>query len=96
MEEHIWSDDANCKDMDTELFFDKYEENPDLRPAIDMLCADCPVVRQCFAVAVSTKKSFGVWGGIYFENGKISKQFNNHRTKQDWAEKWLNLTTDSE
>jgi Transcription factor WhiB len=90
-----WKEDAACIDLDTEFFFDKYEEDVDLRPAIDALCATCPVVRQCFATAVSTK-GWGVWGGIYFENGKISREFNKHRSKQDWAEKWTNLTMDRE
>ena len=54
----------------------------------------CPVARQCFAVGVS-QKEWGVWGGIYLENGKISREFNKHRTKQDWAAKWQELTTDS-
>lgn len=95
MDQDRWKKDADCQDMDTELFFDKYEENIDLRPAIDALCADCPVVRQCFADAVS-HKGWGVWGGVYFENGKISREFNKHRSKEDWAKKWVNLTMDGD
>lgn len=96
MDKHEWRKDANCKGLDTELFFDKYEEDLNVRPAIDALCANCPVVRQCFAIAASQKNSYGVWGGVYFENGKVSREFNKHRTKQDWAEKWINLTIDTE
>lgn len=90
-----WENDASCKDFDTNLFFDKYEEDLSIRPAIDKLCADCPVVRQCFATGVSSK-AYGVHGGVYLEKGKVSREFNKHRNKQDWAQKWLNLTTDSE
>lgn len=90
---HEWKDDASCKDFDTELFFDKYEENVDLRPAIDNLCFSCPVARMCLAVGVS-QKTWGVWGGVYLEDGKISREFNRHRTKQDWANTWQNLTND--
>lgn len=92
----FWQKDARCLNYDTNLFFDKYEEDLNLRVAIDNLCASCPVARKCFAVGISQKDSWGVWGGVYLENGKISKEFNNHRTKEQWAETWQNLTNDSE
>lgn len=88
-----WRDDALCDGYDTNLFFDKYEENEKLRSAIDKLCSGCPVARHCFAVGVSNKE-WGVWGGIYLENGKISKEFGSHRTKDDWGTTWEYLTTD--
>lgn len=90
---HGWKDDADCLNYDVNLFFDKYEEDESVRPAIDTLCAECPLARQCFAVGVS-QKEWGIWGGIYLENGKISREFNRHRTKQQWAEKWQKLTMD--
>jgi hypothetical protein len=94
MDKHEWKDHGSCKDFDTNLFFDKYEENLELRPAIDKLCSTCPMVRQCFAVGVS-QKEWGVWGGVYVENGKISREYNKHRSKDDWAKTWQNLTMDS-
>lgn len=90
-----WKNDAACMDFDTNLFFDKYEEDVELRPAIDDFCSTCPVARMCFAVGV-TNKEYGVWGGVYLEKGKISREFNNHRSKQDWADTWQRLTTDKE
>jgi hypothetical protein len=95
MENEYWQDDARCLNYDTNLFFDKYEEDEKLRVAIDNLCSGCPVARKCFAVGISNKET-GVWGGVYLANGKISKEFNKHRTKQQWAETWQNLTNDSE
>jgi hypothetical protein len=94
MDKNEWKDRADCVDFDTNLFFDKYEEDLSLRPAIDQLCSDCPLARHCFAVGVS-QKEWGVWGGIYLENGKISREFNKHRTKKQWAEIWKNLTMDN-
>ena len=94
MNKNEWKDEGLCRDYDTNLFFDKYEEDIDLRPAIDNLCSQCPMARQCFAVAVS-QKEWGVWGGIYVENGKISREFNKHRTKEDWAKTWSYLTMDN-
>lgn len=95
MSDNSWKNKARCNGFDTELFFDKYEEDVDLRKDVDELCASCPVVRQCFAVGIS-QKGWGVWGGVYMENGKISREFNRHRTKADWAEKWANLTMDKD
>lgn len=93
MQSYEWMKKAACKDYDVNLFFDKYEEDTVLRPAIDKICADCPVARTCFAIGVS-QKSTGVWGGVYLDNGKISREFNRHRTKQQWGETWKYLTID--
>lgn len=91
MKQHLWKDESACLDYDTNLFFDKYEEDVSLRSAIDTICKGCSVRKTCFAVGVSGKE-WGVWGGIFIENGKISKEFNNHKTKQDWGATWQNLT----
>jgi hypothetical protein len=88
-----WKDDAACLGYDTDLFFDKYEEREKLRPSIDKLCSTCPVAKECFAVGVS-QKEWGVWGGIYLENGKISREFNRHKTKEAWGKTWSYLTMD--
>jgi len=88
-----WKDDASCLEYDWNLFFDKYEEDTALRPAIDKLCSECPVARQCFAVGVS-QKEWGVWGGVYLEHGSISREFNRHRNKAQWGVLWQTLTTD--
>jgi hypothetical protein len=91
MYKHKWKDDALCIDYDTNIFFDKYEEDEALRPAIDSLCARCPAMKDCFSVGIS-QKEWGVWGGVYLEGGEISKEFNNHRSKSDWATTWQILT----
>lgn len=90
-----WKNDAACEGWDVNIFFDKYEEDLELRPAVDEYCQDCPVARMCFASGI-TNKEYGVWGGVYLEKGKISKEFNSHKTKQDWAKTWEILTTDKE
>jgi len=94
MDKHDWKNDARCKGYDPNLFFDKYEENEKLRPAIEKLCSECPVMRECFAVGVS-QKEWGVWGGVYLENGKISREFSSHKDKADWGKTWQSLTIDS-
>ena len=91
MHKNRWKDNATCIDYDTNIFFDKYEEDEQLRLGIDNLCAGCPVSRTCFAVGISTKE-WGVWGGVYLEDGEISKEFNSHKTKESWSETWQYLT----
>ena len=76
------------------MFFDTYEQDQNLRLAIDEVCSSCPMARTCFAVGVS-QKEYGVWGGVYLENGKISREFNNHRKKAEWAKVWQYLTIDN-
>jgi hypothetical protein len=93
VDKHEWKDRAACLGFDTNIFFDKYEEEEAFRPGIDSICHSCPVIKQCFAVGIS-QKEWGVWGGIYLENGKISREFSKHRSKEDWAESWKALTMD--
>lgn len=90
-----WKDSAACLEYDTNLFFDKYEEDFLLRPAIDKLCNGCPVQKTCFAVGVSSKE-YGIWGGIYLESGAISKEFNDHKSPEDWSVIWQNLTLEAD
>lgn len=91
MNKHEWKNSAHCQGLDTNLFFDKYEEDESLRRGIEEICKECPVKRICFAIGVSNKE-WGVWGGIYLEGGKVSREFGKHRTKQEWAEAWQSLT----
>lgn len=94
MNKHLWKESAACKDFDTNLFFDKYEEDKDVAGMVDSLCVQCPAQRQCLAYAVSNQE-WGVWGGVYFEGGKISKEFNSHKTKEDWFNVWSGITLES-
>ena len=91
MNRNEWKDEASCLGLETNLFFDEYEDNEEIRPAIDKICSGCPVAKQCFAVGIS-QKEWGVWGGIYLEKGKVSREFNRTKSKGDWANTWLNLT----
>lgn len=91
MDKHSWKEKGRCFGFDTNLFFDRYEEDERLRLAIDDLCRECPVRKLCFAVGINGKE-WGVWGGVYLENGDISREFNKHRTKESWGKTWASLT----
>lgn len=86
-----WKDEARCLGMDTNIFFDKYEEDRAIAARIDSFCMECPVRKQCFAVGVSNKE-WGVWGGVYLKEGNIDKEFNQHKNKQSWFDTWQSLT----
>jgi len=86
-----WSKKSKCLNLDTDFFFDKYEEDPVLAKGIDKLCSMCQVQRDCLATAIS-KQEWGVWGGVYLEGGKISKEFNKHKNNNDWFEIWSSVT----
>jgi len=73
------------------MFFDKYEESNQIKIAVDKICSECPVRRQCLAVGVS-RQEWGVWGGIYLEKGKISKDMNSHKKQDEFFDLWLSLT----
>ena len=93
MKQHLWKDNAACLGLENNLFFDKYEDDVNVRPIVDSVCSTCPVRKTCFAVGVSNKE-WGIWGGIYLENGEISREFSNHRSKVGWASTWESLTMD--
>jgi hypothetical protein len=91
MQDHSWKYKAACLGEDTNDFFDTYEEDIESRSLIDKICRQCPVRKICFATAISNKET-GVWGGIYLEQGDISREFSKHKTRQDWADTWQALT----
>ena len=95
MKQHLWKDQALCLGSNTDIFFDKYEDQEGSRNEIDLLCKKCPVRKICFANGVSGKE-WGVWGGVYLENGEISKEFNKHKNKKDWSLVWQSLTMEQQ
>lgn len=94
MKKDVWMKEASCLNLDTNMFFDKYEEDLDIRHVVDTLCKKCPARRQCLTSGVS-RQEWGTWGGIYLEKGKISKEFNSHKTKTAWFDVWSALTMES-
>lgn len=90
-----WKDKAKCLGLDTNLFFDKYEEDQHLARSVDKICQSCPVNQECFATGISGKE-WGLWGGVYLKDGKIDKEFNIHKTKEDWFKTWESLTMEVE
>ncbi len=63
-----WWQLAKCRGMDTNIFYDKAEENPIIYDNAKQLCMACPVRRSCLAEGTKYK-GFGIWGGEYLQLG---------------------------
>lgn len=81
---NMWVTDALCAGTDTELYFDKYELDQDSAKNTDRLCISCPVIKECFDYGVKTE-SFGVWGGVFLNDGKLDNVRNSHKTNETWS-----------
>jgi len=78
-----WFHLAICKGMDTNLFYDKYESDPNIARNIDEMCFSCPVMKMCHQSGVENDE-YGVWGGVYLTAGSIDKSKNLHKKSEDW------------
>ena len=88
-----WSLEAECLTLDERHFFEWYENGSTLASMVDKkYCNVCPVQQTCLAIGAA-RKEWGVWGGIYLEDGQISEEHNQHKTEDDWKNLWLRLTT---
>lgn len=91
---HRWQEDGSCVGLAREWFFERYENDPEIRPIVDELCANCPVRRTCFSNGFveddNGNKTWGIWGGIYFTDGKIDEELNNHKDWQAYYEAMTN------
>jgi hypothetical protein len=80
--------DAACEGLDPNTFFETYEESAEgdgsfARGIDHQYCFKCPILQQCLEDGIKTR-SWGVWGGVYLEDGKVSKKYNAHKTSEDW------------
>ena len=57
-----WISDANCKNMDTDLFF--VEVNKSYDPFVKEVCSDCSVIEKCAWYANEMSAIHGVFGGM--------------------------------
>lgn len=80
-----WYDLALCLNMDTNLFFDKYETDMSIAKNVDQACLSCPVIAICYDHGKSGD-NYGVWGGVYLNSGSIDKVRNGHKTKDIWKQ----------
>lgn len=88
-----WSKRSLCMilGLPVNAFFEEYETNPQHAAEMDSVCNLCPVQRTCLEKALKNSET-GCWAGVYLVDGKISDEFNKHKTSEDWNALWLNLS----
>lgn len=80
-----WRKNAECLNLDLELFFDDYEDHEETAEFVDSVCHSCPVRRECLQYAVDNDAT-GVWGAMYLMLGSYSRSRNTHKNKQQMRE----------
>lgn len=80
-----WHDLAQCRGMDRELWFDKYEADEKIAMMTDEVCLSCPVLQECLTAGIDNGEH-GCWGGVFLSSGKPDKNRNTHKTQQVWKE----------
>ena len=82
-----WQHLALCRGLQLsakdDIFFDKYEQDPESAKATDAMCLSCPVQKICLRTGIENGET-GVWGGVFLENGKVIPVRNQHKTKEVW------------
>jgi hypothetical protein len=78
-----WQDLSICVGQPVWRFYDGYETNNRTARLTDEMCLSCPVRKECLQAGVENSE-WGVWGGIYLENGKPSDNKNAHKTQDTW------------
>ena len=56
-----WTEDANCKGSDADIFFP--ERGASTRKA-KAICRACSVQSECLEFAIENSEKFGIWGGL--------------------------------
>jgi len=56
-----WTEDANCKGADADIFFP--ERGASTRKA-KAICRACNVQLECLEFAIENSEKFGIWGGL--------------------------------
>ncbi len=79
-----WQDLALCPGQPVWRFYEGYETNARTAKLTDQMCLSCPVRKQCLQTGIENGL-WGVWGGVFLENGKMSEAKNAHKTEDVWA-----------
>jgi WhiB family transcriptional regulator, redox-sensing transcriptional regulator len=71
-----WRDQALCRDEDPELFFPIGVAGSSLEQidSAKAVCRQCPVSRQCLALALDSGQDVGIWGGLTAEERRTLRR----------------------
>jgi WhiB family redox-sensing transcriptional regulator len=80
-----WVDEANCRDMDTNLFFP--EDGMVVSKFVKELCGTCPVMEDCLWYANESSTDHGVFAGMSVKRRRDWRRKNKvilGMSKQEW------------
>lgn len=80
-----WRQEAECLNLDVDLFFDDYEDDKETADFVDSICHQCPSRVECLEYALDSNAT-GVHGGIYLMLGEYSRSRNTHKSKATMRE----------
>lgn len=80
-----WYHLAICKNMEIRWFYDDYESDPVFAQVMDSICLSCPVRAMCLREGYENNE-YGLWGGVYLNNGNTDETRNSHKTEDIWKQ----------
>ena|ERR1700745_739545 len=92
LDELSWQDLALCSGMDTNMFYDKYDDE-NISHIVDEVCLSCPVMKQCLQQGIENSE-WGCWGSIYLTSGKKDENKNKFKTPETWKRIHKRLSED--
>lgn len=84
-DELAWYHLAVCRGMKTNYFYEDYESDPLFASIMDGICLSCPVRALCLKEGIENNE-WGLWGGVFLNNGKSDKTRNAHKTDDIWEQ----------
>lgn len=78
-----WYHISICRGMKTNWFYDDYEADPLFAEVMDSICFSCPVRAMCLREGEDNQE-YGLWGGVYLNNGKPDETRNSHKSDETW------------
>jgi hypothetical protein len=76
-----WYHIGICRGMQTNWFYVDYENDPIFAKVMDSICASCPVQAMCLREGMENKE-YGLWGGVFLNNGKPDLAKNAHKGEE--------------
>ncbi len=66
---------ANCRDVDSSVFFpEKFDSNK----LAKSICAECIVREDCLEMAITNNEEYGIWGGMTSRERRKYKRSTRH------------------
>ena len=72
-----WQKDANCKGLDTNLFY--LESRERISPIVKETCKNCKVKTECLDFSIENEEVHGIWAGL---NPRRRRRVARHRLNE--------------